>query len=500
MDKISKNLTSFMIIALKIIFAILFISGLGYSFVLLRGVDIPFIVMLSYYLLSILGIIYLLKNERIKFKYKIVFILGIALIGKLMWLYNFDAKPISDFNTMYQSGKDLLNGSTAAFHGTGYIARFPHLTVMSLYFAAMTKLFGESLIPLDIVNVILGLLSVYLIFKIVYKIFDNQKYAIIGGGIAAIYPPFITYSAVYCTENIAIPFYLISVYLLMCVAKDNKGLLYILLSGITLSIGHLFRSVAYVAVIAVIMYIILYLDRKVFDKVKLTTSFIVGFLVILIGTSTVLRGVGITEFNLWKGSEPNSTNILKGTNVQYHGMWNPDDAKVPELCGFEYEKTDEMAKAIIKERLTTTPPSVLMKFYFEKFVSQWSDGDNAGIFWSQVGAKENNNGYKYLVLTKGKTVTQFFFSGLMLLCLLALLNRKKIDKYKEINFFFIMFGGYIAAYLITENQSRYSYIVSWFFIIIAILGIDYLKDNKESIKKVVKKCKNLLPGRDKCES
>ncbi|WP_252233191.1 MULTISPECIES: hypothetical protein [Clostridium] len=41
----------------------------------------------------------------------------------------------------------------------------------------------------------------------------------------------------------------------------------------------------------------------------------------------------------------------------------------------------------------------------------------------------------------------------------------------QLNLFYLIFLGYIATYLITENQNRYGYIVSWLFIILAVDGI-----------------------------
>jgi hypothetical protein len=46
---------------------------------------------------------------------------------------------------------------------------------------------------------------------------------------------------------------------------------------------------------------------------------------------------------------------------------------------------------------------------------------------------------------------------------------------KEINLFYLILCGYGITYLITEAQPRYSYIVSWIFIILSINGLDYLK-------------------------
>jgi len=50
------------------------------------------------------------------------------------------------------------------------------------------------------------------------------------------------------------------------------------------------------------------------------------------------------------------------------------------------------------------------------------------------------------------------------------------------NLFYIILYGYGFMYLITEEQGRYSYIVSWVFVILAIEGINFLL-NKKNTKK-----------------
>ena len=74
----------------------------------------------------------------------------------------------------------------------------------------------------------------------------------------AILPSSILYVPVYCSENVAIPFYLASIYCFILVVNNKKSSLYLILSGLLLSVGHLFRMVAYIVLIAYLMYILIY--------------------------------------------------------------------------------------------------------------------------------------------------------------------------------------------------------------------------------------------------
>lgn len=51
-------------------------------------------------------------------------------------------------------------------------------------------------------------------------------------------------------------------------------------------------------------------------------------------------------------------------------------------------------------------------------------------------------------------------------------NNNGSEPNTKLNLFHLILLGYVAAYLITENQNRYGYIVSWIFIILAVDGID----------------------------
>lgn len=60
---------------------------------------------------------------------------------------------------------------------------------------------------------------------------------------------------------------------------------------------------------------------------------------------------------------------------------------------------------------------------------------------------------------------------MLILIFLGLKDKENINLKLRLDLFYLIFCGYIAAYLITENQSRYGYIVCWLFIILAVDGV-----------------------------
>lgn len=470
MNRVSKGFTTFITSVLKILLIIAIAVSSGTIYKAVNGFNISII-----FLVGIVGIALFLGYKIINsdIKKKIWFILFIAFIVRLLWILNVDSVPNSDFKTIYNCAEKLLNGDTSMFWGTGYIARFPHLTVMVLYMAFMRWAFPvNNLIAMKGANLIFGVLVVYLLYLIIRELFKNEKYGLYGALGATIFPPLVTYTATFCTENIAIPFYLLSIYLFLLGIKKNRNLALFIGCGICLSIGNLFRMVALVVIVAYSMYILIYTNTGILEKIKGIVSIVLPYYMILWLVSGTLQATKITEFPLWKGSEPSITNVLKGTHYESGGRWNPEDAALPEECNYDYELIEERSKEIIKERLTTTSPTKLAKFYLKKFALQWNEGDLSGVFWSHLDAKS----IKVNISGSGTGVLQFIYVCILVLVLIGTFNRRENDKKPEINLIYLILCGYGATYLITESQGRYSYIACWVFVILAISGFDYIKN------------------------
>lgn len=466
MGSSAKGFTKFINIALKVLISLIVIS----SFIKLidyckNGIH-PFNMAM---ILAFIGLAILLYiKTRDKYNKKVV--LGLILLGALLiriaWILSINSRPISDFRIIYESGSRFLEGSYGAFKGTGYIARFPHLTVLVLYFAFIQKFFAYPLMVIKIFNALFSTLNVLFIYLIAKEVFNNERKALWGAFITALYPPLITYVAVYCTENIAIPFYLASVYYFILVMKHKKKDTWLLLSALLLSIGNLFRMVAPVMVIAYLIYLFIYAEKKLKEKGKSALYILGGFLIPLILVSNLLRALDITEFQLWKGSEPSWTSVLKGTNIESGGRWNEEDAALPDKYDGDYEKVEKAAKEVIRHRLTSTPKGELAKFYARKYIFQWIEGDFSGTYWAKEGVEEKD--IKIDLEKNAVVYMQMFYCVLLFLTYKGLFNKKQYLDNPIINLFYIIFCGYGLLYLITESQDRYSFIACWLFLILAL--------------------------------
>lgn len=437
-------------------------------------------------LILIFGTYYSLKNNK-----NIYVIIGVILIVALtlrvLWFYNIDSIPVGDFNRMFICAGEFLEGATYMFKDTAYMARFPHMSITVLYFSMIRKLFSNPLVAIRIINIIFSMINVVLLYFLAKEVFKDKDKSIWVLLIAALYPPMISYNNVYCSENLAIPLLLFSIlaFLKAFNYKDsNYKILLILLSGIFLGLTHLFRPIGYVMIIAYTMFIFVYFNEKVKRKIIMDAVILVAFMFPVLMVSNTLLNLDITENHLWRGTEPPSISMLKGSNIESGGRWNEEDADLFDKYDRDYEKVDEAAKEIIKDRLTSTSPKDLFEFYASKYINQWYAGDFGGLYWSEDGLDEDYNKDEYLdmlgksqgkmlvrVSEEGEFYVQVFFIAVLVLTYIGLYRNKNHNNY-SIYLFYIMFCGISLQCLITESQDRYTYPFSWIFILLSMTAFN----------------------------
>lgn len=471
-----KNIFINMVInALKILFLVLF-CGVGLLTInFSKGINLMTFLSIIIFAIVMFVIYKTIKNKSLHLKNKVIIIIFIGMILRILWLINVNTQPYSDFETLYNGAIALINNDNTLFTGVNYIARFPHLSYMIVYMAVIMKLFGQAVLTIKIGNLIFSIITMYLIYKVSLEVFEEENLALVSLGISAIFAPMITYVGVLATENIAIPFYLASIYFFIKAIKKDMSLGLLALSGLLLGIGNLFRMVAVIMVIAYVMYILIFEDKKIISKIKSSIVIVIMFVSVLVSGSFLLKSLGITEVHLWKGKEPAVTNILKGSNIESFGRFNDEDAAIPEKYNYDYDKVKDVSIEIIKERLTTTSPIRLAIFYGGKFIGQWGQGDMSGISWSESGAEKIG----VINSENSKVVVQLAYISIISLSFISLFNKKRIIyENKIINLFYIILCGYGCFYLISEMQGRYAYIACWLFIIFATSGVEKVFDHK----------------------
>jgi len=408
---------------------------------------------------------YLLKLLDIK--NLIVYILLISFIIRILWIILIETKPVSDFAMMYNCGKDVFNGNFSCFHDFNYFARFTHDTVTVLYYSLFYNFNEDPIFLVKLFNVIFSTFSLFMMYCIVKQLY-GYKSALVSAILLSVFPPFIMYNSQMLSENMAMPFYLISIYFFIKYIKNMDKYSLMVFSGLALSAGNLFRMVGIVFLISYIMYFLIYKGIK--NSVKPIPIIIIMFILPMYITSFLLLSNGITKSQLWQPKETFLTSVLRGTNLNSFGFWNEEDAKIPSEYNYDETKIKEASIKIIKERLFNSPISNIAILYVSKL------GGEMGV--SDFGA------FGFTVLNSNETMTvkilkylQFAVSTLINIIHLFLLYFgyvyfKRIKNLpNELNLFLILFGGFILLYLISEVQPRYSFIICWILVIFAVGGL-----------------------------
>lgn len=476
-SKFSIYFTNFVVYSLFILFLIVFSTTFSSIYNNFRDINYVNVTLIVIYLILTAGFIYGIKRNISKNKMLYCIVIS-GFILRLVWAIITKSTPVSDFKTVYDSATNLLSGDNSSFVGLGYFARFPHMTTYVLLFSLIIKFFGaNALFVMKIINVTFSTGAIVLVYLICNKIFKDYKKVLLGTFFISILPSAVLYVPVYCSENIAIPFYLASIYLFILVVEKKNNCLLLILSGVLLCIGHLFRMVAYVVLIAYIMYIFIYHRDKFIIKIRNSLLILIPFILTFMIFSNSLIKMNITDRNIWDGSEPNITSAVRGSNIESGGSWNPDDAKFIEYLLHTTDK-ESVAKACterIIERYTTTPPLELGKFFIRKIATQWAYGDNSGAYWSQLGIDEND--IIFDISGKGVLWYQLVYAIILLLIIKGLFNKNEHIDNKVINLFYIILCGFGAMLLILENQCRYAFIINYIF---AILPVTAFKSSIEN--------------------
>lgn len=427
--------------------------------------SINIIVVLIVAILLSIGVLFL----KIQDKFKILLLLLIAAVVRIWWIISVNSIPVSDFETMYESAQAITKGDLTAFRDFNYLARFPHLIPMALYMTLFIALFPlYNLLVMKAINIILSVLSIYLLYKLSANFLRNEKlrYGILILG--AVFPSFISYSSVLCTENIAIPLYILTVILFFNALKREKGnFKEFMICGILLGVSNLFRGVGIVFLIAFLIYILLCSENR---KIKSMCGIISGFIITALAVSGILSALNIIENPLWKPKEPATTLLLKGSNIETSGKWSEQDAKFVE----EHLRDTDLSKKCVEisiERISELSFSGAFKFYTTKFVSQWVFGDSGGAYWAFSNLKE------FLSSQIIPVPFQLIFIFVTILMFGSL-----ISKNKENMLFFVLLCGFGIMFMIIETQPRYSYISSWIFLILAMNGLETYIDIFKEIR------------------
>lgn len=418
-------------------------------------------------------------HKLLDIKNLMFFVTLISFTIRILWITLTQTMPVSDFAIMYNSGKEVFSGNFSCFHGINYFARFPHDTITVLYYSLFYNFNENPIFLVKLFNVFFSTLSVFIMYCII-KLLFGYKSAVVSAIILSLFPPFVMYNSQMLSENMAMPFYLASIYFFIKYIKNMNQNRWIIFSGLALSVGNMFRMVGVIFLIAYIMYLIIYEGIK--SSVKPIPIIILMFILPLYITSTLLLNNRVIESHLWQPKETALTSVLKGTNLESFGFWNKEDSDISSRYNYDYTKVKEESLKIIKERLLNSPIQNIVALYIGKLGGELGVSDFGAFEFTVIDSTDTVSikilrYFGFTVLT----LINIFHIFLLYFAIICLKKNKKL--LSELNLFLILSLGFIMFYLVSEVQPRYSFIACWTLVIFAVTGLKtklYMKTNEFS--------------------
>lgn len=390
----------------------------------------------------------------------IIFLFLFALIIRIAVVLLINTPVISDFKTMLEASKELVNG-TDAYKSMPYFICWGYQMGHVIYQAILLNIIN-SITFLKIVNAIVTSSTVIMIY-LIGKELSNTKAAIIISIIYSIFLFPLLLNTVLTNQLLPMLLILIAIYLWMKKKKENKLMPVII--GILLGISNMLRSETIVIIIAFVLYTIFLMIKKENRKALIINLclIIISYFTLTTATSFVLKATDISPSGL--ENKNSSWKFLEGLNVETRGQYSEDDAV---KYSYDKKKTTKELKKRIQEEWQQYP-----LLFAKKTKILWLNSD---LSWP-LGHIENQEDLK---LYEG--INQIFIYFFVIMSLLSAITLfKKTYKKEQILILLILFV-YFGVYLFIEVMPRYAYSLQIFEALLASITLGYILDNKKISK------------------
>ena len=416
-----------------------FIKICEYILLILFLILVPFLKDKLSILISLpilIGLYFLIKNEKIKRFPLFIFIL--SLIIRLVSVFILKVEIVDDFKTMLDASRNLINGNLS-FVKDFYFEAFPYQLGHVLYQSLLLKIIN-SVLFLKIINSIITSFIVVFIYLIGKEI-TNEKVSRMISILYLLYFYPLYLNSVLTNQHLPVLLILISIYLLL---KKPSTYKYTILISVLLGLANIMRTESIIIITGIVVYKLLELTKKNKKEVLLNLILLIG--VYFISTNLVSILVYISPINKKLNNSYPEWKFYCGLSNKYNGIYNNEDEKV----FFKEENKKELLVNRIKEDKLKLPVLFLKK---------------ETILWTQTNydLRLKNKLNKYFLL-----FNQGYLNIIILLLVITLIPSKK-ETNKKVLFIKILLALYYGIYMFIEISPRYAYILH--ILIFLILGI-----------------------------
>ncbi len=475
MVKLFKNL-------FKAYSAILFVA-FAVAIVILAFTIKASVVLYTVAALYMLAMVYI--SKFVKSKIDLAIVCSIATVFMLYLVFAIKNVQISDFEQFYNAGLDIKYGRRDYLAFDKFL--FWQFQVGYSSYIALLLNIWESEYIIKLSNVFWAIFASLCIYGITKNITKNNKTANLALVIHLFFPARLIMLPVITNQFIASALIYFAVYLWL--ALDNTKIKNIIVIALVLAIANITRTIAILAVAAIILFELLKaINIKSYKATILKlTKLCLCYLIIFncIAYTFMLTGLSPNGLKndtfLWK--------VAIGTNHEYHGAYNPQIGEL--LYGSDITQTERTAltKQVIKNNLSqggkmlTLPIEKITRHFLGNQPTEYTFNNISNNTVNILGKNYNAD---LLINNYIKFERIFFFIVLMLSMLTVVSYKKDVDD--KLCLPLIIFAAYIFIHLIIEIQARYMFFLFGLMAMFAAIAINNI-ENKIT-NKIINKITN----------
>jgi len=399
-----------------------------------------------------------------------------ALAVRLLWVFNVNTALSNDFKDYADYAVAIAQRNT--WHPPHFFEMFPFTLGYPLVLSVWYKIFGTSLVAGKVFNIVCSLVLLLLIYAVADLIFGRRT-AWIAGIVFAFWPTQIMYTSVMATEHAFGVFFMLGVLLTLLIGKSiaqRRAYVFSLILGATITLAQFVRPIASMLLPCVFVYLFLFTELKgglikvLVRKAAIVAAVLASYLVC---SSVLYHAVfNITGVDLSRSSP--GFNLLIGTNAEYGGMWNEDDAKLIEDSGQDPERIKKEAMRRGIERIRRDPVAFMKFALGEKLGNMWAN-EEYGYSWS-TELLVNESRFSGFVENNGRlmeSVYQVFYVLLLFMAVAGSIFAFSLKK-NDISLIMLFALAVVGVHLFLEVQSRYAFPVMVLLVVVAAFGVDRL--------------------------
>ncbi|MGI6549028.1 MAG: glycosyltransferase family 39 protein [Syntrophomonadales bacterium] len=389
-------------------------------------------------------------------------ILVIAAGVRIYFIYSLPTQPIYDYATYHLSATGVSQGNweaLALLEGKPW--GYP------LLLGLIYKLLGVKVILAQYLNVILSLVSIWLLYLLTRRLV-GQSYGLLAAILYALLPSQVFMNNVINSEILFITLVLAGIYFSIRFMQDYswKNLI---LTGLFLGLSQVVRPVGMIYLLVFIGFLTLQLFPGHLKRaIKYALVILLSFYVMLV-PFLALKSVIYKQPVLWEKGTFGIVFVM-GTNTESGGYWNQQDYDYLKSLLIKYDNNAEKVnREAFKLALWRLNRSEDFKFMVPtKIYNMWSI-DTFGFEWANI----DNQGQLIIneeePLRTYRGVSQIYYCFLLLLILSSIIGFR-MEEDAGYRYIMAIFLAFFVLHIFIEIQGRYHMPLTPLFLVLLAYG------------------------------